>query len=155
MTISDRDHTSLPDKDVIEAAAQTRRQLAGFLSTKQETQRVDIVDQQDRIHTVQLPTLALQLLDDILSELALGNAVRIVPIHAELTSQEAADLLNVSRPYLVRLLDEGVIPHTKINRHRRVRFVDLMAYKKQQDATSHDAMKQLSGLSQELGMEHE
>lgn len=155
MKLPERDEASLPDTAVIEAATETRRQLAAFLSTKLETQRVDIVDAQDGVHTVQLPAMALQLLDDVLSELALGNAVRIVPIHAELTTQEAADLLNVSRPYLVKLLDEGHIPHSKLNRHRRVKFADLMAYKKRQDGKSRNALDSLSEQSQDLDMGYE
>ncbi|MNP74817.1 Helix-turn-helix domain protein [compost metagenome] len=95
------------------------------------------------------------MLDNILSELALGNAVKVVPIHAELTTQEAADLLNVSRPHLVKLLDEGVIPHTKTGRHRRVRFADLMAYKELRDRASREAMDELAAQAQELGMGYE
>ncbi|MFK3796289.1 helix-turn-helix domain-containing protein [Pseudomonas sp. NPDC088444] len=155
MTLLAREDATLPDQAVIEAAAETRRQLAAFLSTKLETQRVDIVDVQDQVHTVQLPAMALQLLDEVLSELALGNAVKIVPIHAELTTQEAADLLNVSRPYLVKLLDEGRIAHTKLNRHRRVKFADLMAYKKRQDANGRKALDELSELSQDVDMGYE
>ena len=90
---------------------ESRRQLAAFLSTKLETQRIELVDEQQKRQVVEMPAFALRLLDNILSELALGNAVKVVPIHAELTTQEAADLLNVSRPHLVKLLDEGDSSH--------------------------------------------
>ena len=76
----------------------------------------------------------------------------MVPVHAELTTQEAADLLNVSRPHLVKLLEEGALPHHKTGRHRRVLFSDLMEYKQQRDAVSHKAMDELANLSEELGM---
>ncbi|SFB65135.1 helix-turn-helix domain-containing protein [Azotobacter beijerinckii] len=152
MTLADLDRTMLPGDKEIAAAVESRRQLAAFLSTKLETQRIEIVDAEQRPHTLQLPVFALRLLDEILSELAMGNAVKIVPTHAELTTQEGADLLNVSRPYLVKLLDENVIPHTKVGRHRRVKFADLMEYKQRRDAESRQAMDELAAQAQELGM---
>lgn len=155
MTIANLNRTMLPDEKEIAAAVESRRQLAGFLSTKLETQRIEILDEEQRSHTVQLPASALRLLDEILSELAMGNAVQVVPIHAELTTQEGADLLNVSRPHLVKLLDENVIPHTKVGRHRRVKFADLMDYKQRRTAESRQAMDELAAQAQELGMGYE
>jgi excisionase family DNA binding protein len=155
MTIANLNRTMLPDEKEIAAAVESRRQLAGFLSTKLETQRIEIMDEQQRSHTVQLPASALRLLDEVLSELAMGNAVQVVPIHAELTTQEGADLLNVSRPHLVKLLDENVIPHTKVGRHRRVKFADLMDYKQRRTAESRQAMDELAAQAQELGMGYE
>ncbi|MCM2317859.1 MAG: helix-turn-helix domain-containing protein [Pseudomonas sp.] len=155
MTLADLDRTMLPGDKEIAAAVESRRQLAAFLSTKLETQRIDIVDDEQRSHTVELPVFALRLLDEILGELAMGNAVKVVPIHAELTTQEAADLLNVSRPHLVKLLDESVIPHTKVGRHRRVKFADLMAFKQRRDAESRQAKDELAAQAQELGMGYE
>lgn len=155
MTIADLNRTLLPDDKEIAAAVESRRQLAGFLSTKRETQRIDILDEEQRSHSVQLTASTLRLLDEILSELAMGNAVQVVPIHAELTTQEGADLLNVSRPHLVKLLDENVIPHTKVGRHRRVKFADLMDYKQRRVAESRHAMDELAAQAQALGMGYE
>ncbi|RFD33216.1 DNA-binding protein [Pseudomonas sp. GL93] len=144
--------TILPLEKEVEAAVQGQRELASLLSTKFETQRIDIFDKEDKPHRLVLPTSALRLLVDILGELALGNAVKVVPVHAELTSQEAADLLNVSRPHLVKMLEEGAIPFTKTGRHRRVRFSDLMAFKQRRDEQSQEAMEALVQQAQELGM---
>lgn len=85
----------------------------------------------------------MRLLVDILAELADGNAVKVVPIHAELTTQEAANMLNVSRPHLVKLLESGALPFHKAGKHRRVRFADLMAFKAERDRASSLAMEEL------------
>lgn len=155
MTTVDLTRTLLPDEKEIAAAAASSRQLAAFLTSKLETQRIELVDESQQREVVELPTFALRLLSEILSELALGNAVKVVPIHAELTTQEGADMLNVSRPHLVKLLDNGVLPHTKTGRHRRIKFTDLMAYKEQRDRTSRDAMDELAAQAQALGMGYE
>ncbi|WP_407729720.1 helix-turn-helix domain-containing protein [Pseudomonas helleri] len=155
MTTVDLTRTLLPDEKEIAAAAASSRQLAAFLTSKLETQRIELVDESQQREVVELPTFALRLLGEILSELALGNAVKVVPIHAELTTQEGADMLNVSRPHLVKLLDNGVLPHTKTGRHRRIKFTDLMAYKEQRDRASRDAMDELAAQAQALGMGYE
>jgi len=147
--------TVLPLEKEVEAAVQGQRALASLLSTKFETQRIDIFDKEDKPHTLVLPTSALRLLVDILGELAIGNAVKVVPVHAELTSQEAADMLNVSRPHLVKMLEEGAIPFTKTGRHRRIRVSDLMAFKQRREDESQEAMDALAQQAQELGMGYE
>jgi excisionase family DNA binding protein len=96
-----------------------------------------------------LPAAAVRLLGALLTELAKGNAVTLMPHHAELTTQEAADLLNVSRPFLVNLLESGQLPHHKVGTHRRVRFADLMVYKRRRDAESEAALRELAALSQD------
>ena len=101
---------SLPVEREVAAAVEGQRALAAYLATRFETQRIQIFDEKNQAHQVELPTSALRLLVDILSELADGNAVKVVPIHAELTTQEAADMLNVSRPHLVELLECGALP---------------------------------------------
>jgi excisionase family DNA binding protein len=146
---------SLPVEREVLAAVQGQRALAAYLATQFDTQRIQIFDDKNQAHQVELPTSALRLLVDILAELADGNAVKVVPIHAELTTQEAADLLNVSRPHLVKLLEEGVLPYHKTGKHRRVRFADLMQFKVQRDHESELAMQELANQAQELKMGYE
>lgn len=99
-----------------------------------------------------LPGDVLQILLDVLSEMSKGNAVSLVPHHQELSTQEAANLLNVSRPFLVGLLEKGKIPFRKVGTHRRVMLTDLMAYKEQIDQNRKAALDELTALSQDDGM---
>lgn len=147
--------TTLPVASEIRAAVQSQRELAAYIATGLETQRIQIFDAKDHAHQIELPTSALRLLVDVLAELADGNAVKVVPIHAELTTQEAADLLNVSRPHLVKLLESGELPYHKTGKHRRVRFDQLMAYKARRDKDSEAAMAELVKQAQELRMGYE
>lgn len=145
----------LPVEREVQAAVQGQRALAAYLATRVETQRIQIFDDKNQAHQVELPTSALRLLVDILAELADGNAVKVVPVHAELTTQEAADMLNVSRPHLVKLLEDGVLPFHRTGKHRRVRFADLMRYKDARDRAAEQAMGELARQSQELKMGYE
>ncbi|MEL4015983.1 helix-turn-helix domain-containing protein [Dryocola clanedunensis] len=143
---------NLPDTRESELAQRGQRELAAWLSTKLDAQRISILGEDDKNHTIELPTSALTMLLDVLGELAVGNAVQIVPVHAELTTQEAANLLNVSRPHMVKLLEEGKLPFHKTGRHRRVLFADLMEYKNKREHESLDAMQALADQAQETGM---
>ncbi|AOY95369.1 DNA-binding protein [Cupriavidus sp. USMAA2-4] len=146
---------TLPVEREVQAAVQGQRALAAYLATQVETQRIQIFDDKNQAHQVELPTSALRLLVDILAELAGGNAVKVVPVHAELTTQEAADLLNVSRPHLVKLLEDGALPFHRAGKHRRVRFSDLMQFKAARDQASEQAMAELAHQAQVSDMGYE
>ena len=101
---------------------------------------------------VELPASAVRLLVRLLSEMAAGNAVTLIPVHAELTTQQAADLLGVSRPFVIKQIESGKLPHRRIGTHRRVMFKDLMDFKRRIDADRAKALDELAAESQRLNL---
>jgi excisionase family DNA binding protein len=101
---------------------------------------------------IDLPQPVLNLLRQMVHELLQGNSVTIVPIHKELTTQEAADILNISRQYLVELLEAQAIPYSKVGTHRRIRLGDLMNYKNDRDAKRQEGLSKMTKKSQKLGL---
>lgn len=145
----------LPTAEEVIIARESGRALSAYLQTCAETQQIEIFDDKGAAHLVHVPVSALRLLVDVLTEIGEGNAVSLIPIHAELTTQDAADVLNVSRPFLVQLLERGDIPFHKIGTHRRVRYQDVIAYKKRIDAERSKALDELAEQSQALKMGYE
>ena len=147
--------SALPTTDEVTLAQESGRALSAVLQTRAETQQIEILDDKGAAHAVRLPVSALRLLVDVLTEIGEGNAVSIIPIHAELTTQEAADMLNISRPFLVQLLERGEIPFHKIGTHRRVRYQDVIAYKERIDAERRKTLEALAEQAQTLNMGYE
>jgi excisionase family DNA binding protein len=100
--------------------------------------------------TVAIPASAFKLLTYILSQMAMGNAMTLIPIHAELTTQQAAEILNVSRPFVIKLINEKVLPVKMVGKHRRILFSDLMQYKKTVDSKRLETLAELAKEAQEL-----
>lgn len=145
----------LPTADEVALARESHRALTAARRPDSATLRIEIVDAEGAAHTVRLPASAQRLLIDALAEIGAGHAVSIVSSRAELTTQDAADMLNVSRPYLVQLLERGEIPFHKIGSHRRVRYLDVVSYKGRIDAARAKALDALAEQAQELGMGYE
>lgn len=144
-----------PSADAAAEAAEAARSLAPLLRKKKgASQHVTVVADGQGEARVVVPRAAFELFVRILGEMANGNAVTIVPVHAELTTQQAAELLNVSRPYLVKLLEEGEIPFRMVGTRRRVRFEDLVRYRQQDEAEREKALEELAAEAQRLGLDY-
>lgn len=100
---------------------------------------------------ITIPEPIYQVLLQVVHAMASGKAISIIPQQQELTTQQAAEHLNVSRPYLIKLLEQGEIPHIKVGSHRRVRFDDVMNYKQQRDVKRDQLLTELTQMSQEAG----
>lgn len=132
-------------------AREASRMLAPYVEHL-DSLRFQVGEEKKVAHKLALPATAIRLLLDLLTEMAAGNAITLIPVHAQLTTQQAADVLNVSRPFLVSLLEQGKIPHLKVGTHRRILFEDLMQYKKEIDRERQKALDELVKQSQQLNM---
>jgi excisionase family DNA binding protein len=139
----------VPDKHDSDLARESSRAL-GPAAEASGAASITITDTAGAERTVKIPASALRLVLSVLQEMAHGNAVSLIPMNAEVTTQEAADILNVSRPYLVGLLEKGAIPFRKVGAQRRVQFRDIMDYKARSDADRRAALDALARQSQEL-----
>lgn len=142
----------IPSDSEVELARHSSRVLAGLSLKKTKTIDISLETGNHHQSSVTLPLSAFKLLVTILAQMAEGNAVTLIPVHAELTTQEAADLLNVSRPFLIRLLEEKKIPFRKVGTRRRVLFQDIMDYKAKIDAARRKTLDELANEAQELDM---
>lgn len=138
----------LPDEIEIKNAEQLRTIIASQLKSD-EGAKISLAQPTGGTETITLsPALAASFME-VLRLVSTGRGFRMIPVDAELTTQEAADCLNVSRPYLIKLLENGEIPHIKTGRHRKVRASELFAYKKKRDETRSAALDDLAVLDVE------
>ncbi|MFF4413335.1 helix-turn-helix domain-containing protein [Streptosporangium sp. NPDC001559] len=135
-----------------EMASRAVRRIKDYLMRSPEQSVIRVVGEHGAEDPLILPREAVSLLAFILAQAAEGRGVTVIPSHAELTTQQAADMLNVSRPYLIKLLEEGEIPFRLVGKHRRVTYEDLQEYKRRDDAKRRTAADELAALGQELGI---
>jgi len=134
-------------------ALESSRQVSRVLASKPKNAvRVRIEPENEPAEAISIPVTAFRLLNGILTEMAKGNAVTLIPVHCELTTRQAADFLNVSRPFLIEQLEKGTIPYRKVGTHRRVMLKDLMEFKQTMDRNRLKALDELSAIDQELGL---
>ena len=110
---------------------------------------------QNRKEALIIPKKALVLLFDILNNMADGKSITLIPSDAELSTQQAADLLNVSRPHIVKLLEKGEIPFKKVGAHRRIELKDLIAYDKKLKKIRAEKLEFLAKQAQDLNLGYE
>lgn len=142
--------SQLPTPQDVEIAKSSSRTLSKYSDA--ERVQLSINGSNNETDELILPGHAMQLLLEVLSEMSQGNAIGILPIHAELTTQDAANFLNISRPFLIKLLDEKAIPFHMIGTHRRIYAEDVFDYKDRIDAERKRTLDELASKSQELGM---
>jgi len=139
---------SLPTDAEANLARESSRLLAACIG-KGPTAKLKVIDGDDEIV---VPVRAMRLLVDILAQMGEGRAVTVMPIKAELTTQQAAGILNVSRPYLVSLLEKGDLPFRKVGKHRRIYFEDVLKFQSASRKKQEAAMDELVKQGQELNL---
>lgn len=144
-------HRQLPPSAQEAAMARASGQLLSRYTQSKAPLKLRVTDG-DQAEPIELPAGAVTLLMDILEAMAAGQGVTIIPENAELTTVQAAEVLNVSRPFLIKLVDEQKIPHRKVGKHRRIRMEDVMAYKASIDAEREGVLDQLAAEAQEQDM---
>lgn len=139
---------TMPTPESAHAAEDALRTLAGHPVVGASLH----VREGGRETAVELSKEVFALLVEVLGQIANGNGVRVVPIHAELTTQQAADILNVSRPHLVKLVESGAMPFHMVGTHRRVKLGHLLEYKARFEAEQDACLAELTAEAQKLGL---
>jgi excisionase family DNA binding protein len=143
--------TTIPSAEEARIAREASRTFATLIPNQKPLQ-LTVTSDDDIERELTLPPTAVRLLLDILEQMALGNAVTIIPVNAELTIQQAADLLNVSRPFLIDLINKNEIPYRKLGRGQRILFEELMNYKQKVEESQKAALEELTAQAEELGL---
>lgn len=142
------DETFVPTDEETERAKNFSRILAREFAPVESV----TIQREGSDESIEIPKQVFNVLMRVLAVMSEGKAFSLIPMDKELTTQQAADILNVSRPYLNKILDLGEITHRKVGRNRRIKLSDLMEYKKSQEQKSKAALQQLADQSQDLNM---
>ena len=145
--------TGIPSNRDADLAAQAGQKLRKMTEQGDGSEPVPIRFGVGTGEPVHIPTPAVQLLKEILNHMAHGNGVALTSLETELTTRQAADLLQVSRTHLVQLLEDGRIPHRKVGAHRRVRARDLFDYRRETESRRREALDELTAIDQKLGLQ--
>ena len=139
----------IPGKEEVSLAREASRKLAPYA---QSNDRISLIvrGKEGQAAEIEVSPAVVRMLLDILEQTANGNAVHLSPLYAELSTQQAAEILNVSRPHLIKLLEQGDIPFYKVGSHRRLLAQDVLAYREQRYKERQRAMSALTAESQAL-----
>lgn len=144
---------TVPDEEMTAQASQAAGALAKYLRTHPTpTGRVTLCIEDARDTTATVPAQAFRLFIELLDQLAQGNAVTIAPVTAELTTQQAAELVGVSRPYFIKLLEQGELAYRKVGNRRRIRLVDVLDYQRRDEQKRQRTLKALTREAEDLGL---
>lgn len=137
-----------------ESAARAQRRIRDYLQAhSQDSSDIEILEESAGRDALVMPRAVVELVEHMLGQLGQGRGISVIPSQAELSTQQAADMLNVSRPYLIGLLEAGKIPFRAVGRHRRITFEDLMEYKRHDDLQRRSAADELADLGQALDLD--
>ncbi|MFO8235152.1 MAG: helix-turn-helix domain-containing protein [Bacteroidales bacterium] len=140
----------IPSKEEQLTALKSYSVLASSIDQlRNDNPEIEIEETEEKIR---IPISALRLLADILKQISQGNPISIVPIATEMTTQAAAELLGCSRPHVVKLLEEGRIPFTKVGRHRRIKYEDIVRFKKDMKSKQRKRIQKLMEQDEESGL---
>lgn len=139
-----------PSKLDQKVAMESYNALAAVLEQINSDQAV--IEIEETAEKIKIPLSALNLLSDILKAMGQGKLISLVPIATEVTTQSAAEMIGCSRPHLVKLLEEGKIPFTKVGKHRRIKFDDIMKYRKQMKETQKQNIIDIMNFDEEAGL---
>lgn len=144
------EHIRRPSKKEQKVAIESYNTLTTVLDQiKSEQTEIEIEETKEKII---IPFRALMLLGDILKAMGQGKPISIVPIATEVTTQKAAEILGCSRPFLVKLLEEGQIEYTKVGKHRRLKFEDVLNYRQKMKAEQKKNIIEIMNFDEELGL---
>jgi excisionase family DNA binding protein len=135
-----------------EVAARAARRIEEYLDGHPDDDLIEALREIGTEDALVIPRATAVMFAQILDLLAQGRGVQIFPKEVELSTQQAADMLNVSRPYLIGLLESGSISFRKVGRHRRIKFEDLMDYKRRDDLSRRTAADELAELTEDLDL---
>jgi excisionase family DNA binding protein len=147
-------YRQLPPDERESNLARTSKQLLSRYTRQNQPLTMRVIDA-EHDQRIELPAGAVTLLMDILGAMASGQGITLITENAELTTVQAADILNVSRPFLVKLLEDGQIPYRKVGKDRRIRMEDVMSYKQTNDQEREDVLDQLVADAQDQGIGYE
>lgn len=142
----------VPSLSDIELSRISSRILASAIDSHSPTQKIKIESPDGKEHSLLVPRSAYQLFVDALIQISQRKSATLIPVERELTTQQAANILNVSRPYLIELLEKGEIPYHMVGSHRRILAEDLATYQNKTNLQSDRALDELTALTEKLGL---